>query len=161
MPSVTFHERITATQHSQTQQLQQHDKTRTYKRLRQIVGDPRKNSVLFYNEICAETVEPRLPGESSARREERALRKIGSWYHQHTGKRIIILSEQFSGSNSPGVDVYSVEQYLNKFWPHHTTLQNLREVLKDAEIEEDLDTIRLFSTADHKKGRPVAGYTEV
>jgi DIS3-like exonuclease 1 len=129
--------------------------------LRQIVGDPRRNSILFYNEICAETVEPRLPGESSNHREERALRKLGSWYHQHTGKRIILLSEQITGSNEPGVDVYSVEQYLKEFWPNHSTLQNLREVLKDAEIEEDLETIRLFSGGDHKKGRAVAGYMEV
>jgi DIS3-like exonuclease 1 len=141
--------------------LQQHDKTRTYKRLRQVVGDPRRNSIVFYNEICSDTHVSRLPGESSLHREERALRKLAEWYRQHTGKRIVILSELFTSSSSQGVDVYSVEQYLKEMWPEHTTLQNLREVLKEAEIEEDLDTIRLFSSADSKKGRPVAGYTEV
>jgi DIS3-like exonuclease 1 len=116
---------------------------------------------VFYNEICSDTLVPRLPGESSLHREERALRKLAEWYYQHTGKRIIILSELFTGSLSQGVDVYSVEQYLKEMWPHHTTLQNLREVLKEAEIEEDLDTIRVFSSAEKKTGRPVAGYTEV
>ncbi|CAO3696837.1 unnamed protein product [Umbelopsis ramanniana] len=140
--------------------LQQHDKTRTYKRLRQVVGDPRRNSIVFYNEICSDTHVSRLPGESTLHREERALRRLAEWYHQHTGKRIIILSELFTGSSAQGVNVYSVEQYLKEMWPEHTTLQNLREVLKEAEIEEDLDTIRLFSSSDSKKGRPVAGYTE-
>ncbi|CAM0139513.1 unnamed protein product [Umbelopsis sp. WA50703] len=140
--------------------LQQHDKTRTYKRLRQLAGDPRRNSIVFYNEIFAETSVSRLPGETSVQREERALLKLGVWYHQHTGKRIILLSEQYSPSTSSGVDIYNVEQYISEFWPHHATLENLREVLKEVELEEDLDAIKLFSSADRNKSRPVAGYTE-
>jgi hypothetical protein len=102
----------------------------------------------------------RLPGETSVQREERALLKLGVWYHQHTGKRIILLSEQYSPSTSSGVDIYNVEQYISEFWPHHATLENLREVLKEVELEEDLDAIKLFSSADRNKSRPVAGYTE-
>lgn len=115
---------------------------------------------MFYNEIFAETVVSRLPGETSLQREERALINLGKWYHRHTGKRIIVLSEQYSPDAASGVDVYNIERYLNEFWPHHTTLQNLREVLKEAELEEDLETIKLFTSTDGKKSRPVAGYTE-
>ncbi|KAJ2960917.1 hypothetical protein NQZ79_g3792 [Umbelopsis isabellina] len=140
--------------------LQQHDKTRTYKRLRKIASDPRRSSIVFYNEIFAETLVSRLPGETSVQREERALLNLGEWYHQHTGKRIIVLSEQYSPGTASGVDVYNVEQYLDEFWPHHTTLQNLREVLKEAELEEDLETIKLYCSKDRNKSRPVAGYTE-
>ncbi|KAG1077972.1 hypothetical protein G6F42_024501 [Rhizopus arrhizus] len=52
--------------------LQQHDKSKTYKKLREITNDSRKKSIMFYNEIFEETKVLRVPAESSTVRDWRA-----------------------------------------------------------------------------------------
>ncbi|RUP50965.1 hypothetical protein BC936DRAFT_136882, partial [Jimgerdemannia flammicorona] len=51
--------------------LEQHDRLRTYRRLRQVTSDPRRRSVFFYNEIFSETYVARLPNEGQKEREWR------------------------------------------------------------------------------------------
>lgn len=133
---------------------------RIYRKLRQIIQDTRRHSVLFYNEVFAETRVVRLPGETMAERDWRALCGMARWYQEHLGKPILLLSEAFKDSGDSQVEVLSMKAYLDRYWPSHSLLQNLVHVLAEAVLEEDLERIRIASRG--RKSEPaVSGYTEV
>ncbi|KAG2219093.1 hypothetical protein INT45_005824 [Circinella minor] len=148
--------------------LQQHDKLRTYRKLRQIINDTRRNSVVFYNEVFADTRVPRLAGETASERDWRALCRMANWYSHHLGKPIVLLSEVNSTLNNNNNDdddnqglvtVRTMKQYIDQYWGQHTLLQNLAQVLAEAVLEDDLERIRVTSSG--KKSEPaVSGYTE-
>ncbi|KAI8980354.1 hypothetical protein BDB01DRAFT_797508 [Pilobolus umbonatus] len=118
--------------------LQQHDKTKIYKKLRHILNDSRRKSVVFYNELFKETKVLRLPNESSSDRDWRALCQMGQWYHQHLNKKIILISEVYSGDQ-----VMTMQAYISTYWPDHTLLNNLVKALADVTLEEDDGKIRI------------------
>ncbi|KAI9482525.1 hypothetical protein BDB00DRAFT_857485 [Zychaea mexicana] len=157
--------------------LQQHDKTRMYRKLRQIINDTRRNSVVFYNEVFADTRVPRLAGETAAERDWRALCKMADWYSTHLGKPIVLLSEVFTKTTSRVqkqqhhdddeqenglLCVRTMKQYIDQYWGDHALFQNLAQVLAEAVLEDDLERIRVSSAAvGGKKSEPaVSGYTE-
>ncbi|RUS18764.1 hypothetical protein BC937DRAFT_88378 [Endogone sp. FLAS-F59071] len=150
--------------------LEQHDRLRTYRRLRQVIGDPRRRSVFFYNEIFSETHVARLPGEGPKHRDWRALCRMAEWYWNHLNGsiKIIVLSEQFTQSDlltepTDNVLVCSVKQYLDQFWPGHTVLHDLMASLEDAVMEEDLERIRVIGKIGElarKNGTAELGYKE-
>ncbi|KAL1922444.1 uncharacterized protein VTP21DRAFT_9983 [Calcarisporiella thermophila] len=140
------------------ERLLQYDKHRTCRRLRQLVSEPQKHTVLFSNENFAHTHIERFPGEEIKNRDWRAICKVASWYRLHLRNQIpiIILSEQFQQADltlvgeTPGIHVYSLPDYLSEFWPQHSTLHNLMDSLKDAIFEEDLGVIKIGGKANEK-----------
>ncbi|RUS33522.1 hypothetical protein BC938DRAFT_471221 [Jimgerdemannia flammicorona] len=142
--------------------LEQHDRLRTYRRLRQVTSDPRRRSVFFYNEIFSETYVARLPNEGQKEREWRALCRVAAWYHHHLNGLLPILllsenarfmstpnftqSDLTSQESSVGIVVCSVKQYLDRFWPGCAVLHELMGSLKDAVFEEDLTLERIRMT---------------
>ena len=140
---------------------------RTYRKLRQIINDTRHNSVVFYNEIFADTRIARLPGETVAKRDWRALCSMANWYNRHLGKPIVLLSEVFhqtdldpSSSHDNLVSVRTMKQYIDQYWPDHSLLQSLVQVLAEAVLEDDLERIKMSSNKN-KSEPAVSGYTEV
>ncbi|KAI8373200.1 uncharacterized protein BYT42DRAFT_61558 [Radiomyces spectabilis] len=151
--------------------LQQHDKSRLYRKLRQIVDDSRRHSVVFYNEVFTETQVPRLPGEKAAARDWRALCKMAAWYNKHLGsKRIILLSEAqtapdlgpdlASDFDQQQISIYTMQQYIDEYWSDHALLQNLVHVLADVVLEDDLERIRIRVGGNKSTETAVSGYTE-
>ncbi|KAI8334960.1 hypothetical protein BC941DRAFT_430785 [Chlamydoabsidia padenii] len=149
--------------------LEQHDKTKTYRKLRNILNDRRRKSVLFYNEIFDQTKVMRLPGESMAQRDWRSLYTMAQWYQQHLSSQqkqqtqIILLSEVFGQQDVPsdsGIVVYTTQHYLATFFQHHALLQSLVEVLAEVVLEEDLDRIHMSAKGLSSSSTSVNGYTE-
>ncbi|KAL7333681.1 hypothetical protein PS15p_202549 [Mucor circinelloides] len=148
--------------------LQQHDKSKTYKKLREITNDSRKKSIMFYNEIFEETKVLRVPAESSTVRDWRAHCQLALWYDTHLNhtKKIILLSElEHTHDDTPNnVVVMTTRQYLNTYYKHDVLLQNLVHVLADVVLEDNEDgKIRI---ASKKSGglsavnTAVSGYSE-
>ncbi|ORX46300.1 RNB-domain-containing protein [Hesseltinella vesiculosa] len=127
--------------------LDQHDKSKTYRRLRQILNDPRHSSILFYNEIFAGTTQQRKPDESKETYNWRCHLALASWFQQHTQHPIVLLSEFQGQCNSPlangQIRTLSMQQFLNIYYPDHELLQSLVQVLADVTLEDDWDRIHL------------------
>jgi DIS3-like exonuclease 1 len=134
---------------------------RTYRKLRQIIHDPRRKSVVFYNELFEDTKVLRMPQETAIHRDWRALCRMAEYYQQHLDKKVILLSEMQHTSSS--VEVLSTQQYLDRYFPDHPLLQNLVHVLKDVVHEDEhMEKIRFSSNKmGMTTGEAVAGYKEV
>ncbi|KAF9438282.1 DIS3 mitotic control [Entomortierella beljakovae] len=151
------------------QMLQNEDKTRTYKSLRQVAKDPRRNCIVFCNEHCEGTSVLREPEESIEQRNWRALVQTAVWYRQHLlgAKPIILLSEQFKGGDihipsiqgATGISVMSPKEFLDQYWSSSTILHELLSSLKEAILEEDIETQSQGST-NLKKMLGTTGYKE-
>ncbi|KAG0346829.1 DIS3 mitotic control [Podila minutissima] len=127
------------------QRLQNEDKSRTYKSLRQVAKDPRRRSIVFSNEHCEGVSIAREPSESLEHRDWRALVKVAQWYRRHLKQSVpvILLSEQFTRQDcgtdqDAGVTVMSLKEYLDQYWPSSAVLHELLGSLKEAILEEDL-----------------------
>ncbi|ORX87083.1 RNB-domain-containing protein [Basidiobolus meristosporus CBS 931.73] len=139
--------------------LQLVEKARTYRTLRQIIADSRRNCVLFYNEYLSQTYVQRLPGESIPAREWRAICSTADWYSSHLKSQvpILILSEKFGPEDYTGtmdeaqVKVCNVEQFLETHWPNHQALHDLFLSLKDIVLEEKELSIRIQSCLNGKE----------
>lgn len=153
--------------------MQQHDKSRTYRKLRQVTNDSRKKSIMFYNEIFEQTKILRLPNETSTHRDWRALCELARWYthHLHNKKKIIVLSElEHNEDDTPSDIIFmTTKQYLDTYWKDNALLQNLVQVLADA-VLEDLDDGKIRIVSKQSNGgsllssnntTAVNGYTEV
>ncbi|KAF9906263.1 DIS3 mitotic control [Linnemannia zychae] len=151
------------------QRLQSEDKSRTYKSLRHVAKDPRRRSIVFSNEHCKETNVLREPEESIEHRDWRALVQTAAWYRRHLdgGADIILLSEEASFKQDDvlriddvtGITVLSLKEYLTKFWPKTAVLHELLTSLKEAILEEDLESKNQGSIIT-KKGSSGTGYQE-
>ncbi|KAG2213959.1 hypothetical protein INT47_001229 [Mucor saturninus] len=141
--------------------LQQHDKMKTYRKLRQITNDSRRKSVMFYNEICEATKVLREPEESALDRDWRAHCKMARWYdqHLHHQKSIILLSE-IPHENTTDVTVMTMKQYLDIYFPDNELLQNLVQVLADVVLEDEDDNKIKISTKRGHHDVAVSGYAE-
>ncbi|KAI7902436.1 DIS3-like exonuclease 1-like protein [Cokeromyces recurvatus] len=147
-----------------TMNLQQHDKLKTYRKLRQIMNDSRRKSVMFYNEIFKDTKIARMPDETSADRDWRALCQLARWYsaHLHHQKKIILLSEVHHAETND-VNVMTTKEYLDLYWKDNSLLQNLVHVLADVVLEDNNEDgkIRLSLKLSHGSSTTaVHGYTE-
>ncbi|KAK9768523.1 hypothetical protein K7432_000798 [Basidiobolus ranarum] len=133
--------------------LQLLEKARTYRTLRQIVADSRRNCILFHNEYFSKTFVQRLPGESIPTREWRAICATADWYGEHLNFQvpILILSEKFGPSDYTGtmngdqVKVCNTEEFLQTYWPDHQVLRELFVSLKDIILEEKEFSIKIQS----------------
>ncbi|KAG0269219.1 DIS3 mitotic control [Actinomortierella ambigua] len=128
------------------QRLQQEDRQRTYKSLRQVAKDSRRRTVVFSSEKCSATAVLRRPGESIDEHDWRTLAKTAEWYQAHLSHKVptIILSEEFSQldltgrvQDDTGITVMTLKQYLNSYWQQTPVLHDLLDSLKEAILEED------------------------
>ncbi|GAA5797114.1 hypothetical protein HPULCUR_002493 [Helicostylum pulchrum] len=146
--------------------LQQHDKSRTYRKLRQLVNDSRRNSVMFYNEIFEPTKVLRQPQEPSYKRDWRALCQLANWYDTHLNgeKTIILLSESHHTDLDTPANIVrmNTKQYLQIYYPDNLLLQNLVQVLADVVLEEEEFNNKIRLASKHGSGNhdTVSGYTE-
>ncbi|KAG0768707.1 hypothetical protein G6F62_004029 [Rhizopus arrhizus] len=141
--------------------LQQHDKMKIYRKLRQIINDSRRKSIVFYNEIFTETKVHRFPQEPSSDRDWRALCELAAWYQRHLSKKIILLTEQkdkFTPSDS--IVVMSTKEYIQTYWSQHTLLNDLVQGLADVVLEEDEFGKIKFSSKQRTNEAAVSGYVE-
>ncbi|CAO3676226.1 unnamed protein product [Rhizopus microsporus] len=160
-------EEITGVIYSQTvtANLQQHDKMKLYRKIRQITNDSRRKCIVFYNEIFEETKIHRLPHEPSSDRDWRALCVLAEWYQTHLNgsKKIIILTEQQQDMTclSTNVDVMSTKEYIQRYWSHHVLLNDLIQGLADVVLleEDEFGKIK-FSNKHGSNEAAVSGYTE-
>ncbi|KAF9404664.1 DIS3 mitotic control, partial [Podila epigama] len=147
------------------QRLQNEDKSRTYKSLRQVAKDPRRRSIVFSNEHCEDTSTSRQPSETLEHRDWRALVKVAQWYRSHLKQHVpvIMLSEQFTPDDlenisDTGISVMSLKGYLDQFWPSSAVLHELLGSLKEAILEEDLIKQSQDAVLSRKSGN--TGYQE-
>ncbi|KAI8061570.1 DIS3-like exonuclease 1-like protein [Gongronella butleri] len=145
--------------------LEQHDKTKMYRRLRQLVNDPRKGSVLFYNEIFDATEQRRAPRETFDAYDWRCHCAIAKWYQEHTHRRILLLSEAHTRTDLPQdiqvnhqIDVCSMRDYLATHHKENALLASLVSVLADVNLDEDWHKIHMGTAVNAATG--ATGYTE-
>ncbi|KAG0363801.1 DIS3 mitotic control [Gamsiella multidivaricata] len=125
--------------------LQNEDKSRTYKSLRQIAKDPRRRSIVFW---------------------------IGGLFFKLQYGTAVISQEVYLSSfflskqedtnfiaDVSGITVMSLKEYLTTYWPTSAVLHELLDSLKEAILEEDLDSQDLGSALS-KKGSGGTGYQE-
>ncbi|KAJ1656745.1 hypothetical protein IWQ61_003734 [Dispira simplex] len=120
--------------------------SRTCRILRDIVSDPRRYSVFFYNEIFAATHTLRRMGESLADRDWRAHFTCSQWYRRHLEGQVqvIVLADQeemgryrsLIETDKTGVVVMGMEAFLQENFPSNESLLDLFRSLHDAKVEE-------------------------
>lgn len=99
---------------------------RLYNRLRNLVKDKRKASVIFHNEFQKYAYCEREEGETLCDWQTRSTYCAAEWYFHHlaTQKPIIMVTlnkqaiEKY-GNKTLNVFVLSLEEYLRKFWQSH------------------------------------------
>ena len=64
-----------------------HRSSPIFKRLKDIVADPKRKFSIFVNEHRRETYEERKPGESANDRNDRAIRTAAKWFKEEHLKR--------------------------------------------------------------------------
>ncbi|KAI9306837.1 hypothetical protein BJ944DRAFT_262892 [Cunninghamella echinulata] len=138
-----------------TSSLEQYDKPKMYRKLRQLVNDRRKYSIIFYNDNFDQTSILRFPGETIHQYHWRCLYTMANWYYLHCqvqqqNKKIILLSELFNQSDLPDhltthITVLPIRDYLDLYYPDHSLLHSLVQVLADVTLEDDMDRIKMGS----------------
>ncbi|CAO3694537.1 unnamed protein product [Rhizopus stolonifer] len=145
-----------------TMNLQQHDKMKMYRKLRQITNDSRRKSIVFYNEIFKGTKVHRLPNEISTDRDWRALCELARWYKSHLNhtKEIILLTEQVKDPVEDGIKVMSTKEYIETYWTRHRLLNDLVQGLADVVLEEEEFGKIKFSSKQSADETALSGYAE-
>ncbi|XP_034089659.1 DIS3-like exonuclease 1 isoform X1 [Gymnodraco acuticeps] len=125
----------------------QHSKgRRQYKRLRNLLKDPRHDCVPFANEFQEYSYCPREKGESQEKWQTRCVYSAAVWYYNHLAGMmdVVMITEdqeavaQYSSLNS-GVYVISVQDYLRNFCPElqvaHDLYSSISQALQEKESE--------------------------
>lgn len=92
--------------------------TPVYRRIRDAVADRGKSFFVFVNEHRRETYVERLPGETTADRNARAVAKACAWYKDHlsdAGVDVAMISDDAASraeAKESGVDSFSVADYV-------------------------------------------------
>ncbi|KAK3090437.1 hypothetical protein FSP39_011852 [Pinctada imbricata] len=96
---------------------------RLYNRLKNIVKDTRKSSIIFHNEFQKYAYCVREAGEQLSSWQIRSTFKAAEWFYHHlAGQMPIIMVTQDKqavekyGSTTLNVFVMTLEDYLNQFW---------------------------------------------
>ncbi|KAJ1664922.1 hypothetical protein IW140_003741 [Coemansia sp. RSA 1813] len=138
--------------------LDRRNRTRTIRNVRKITADPRRSSVVFANEVFAETSLfaegplSRPSGESAVERDLCAVLRTANWYARHTlgcdapknpPPRVLILTSKDShaeiyraGKVKPGVEVWRLNGFVTQVCPQ---LQEHFNEIKDATEGADMD----------------------
>ncbi|XP_077988799.1 DIS3-like exonuclease 1 [Glandiceps talaboti] len=115
---------------------------RAYKRISNVVKDPRQESAVFANEFCHYAYSEREPGESLQQWQSRIVYDSAAWYFNHLAGQIPIvvvtqnqkMIEECSVKTT-GVFLLTMEDYLDNFWPNLTNAQDIVESLSAAITE--------------------------
>ncbi|KAJ2121337.1 hypothetical protein IW147_004365 [Coemansia sp. RSA 720] len=100
--------------------LDRRNRTRTMRNVRKIAADPARSSVVFANEVFAQT---RVCGKSAdVDRDTRAVVRAAEWYRQHLEAQnkaqcVVILTQRVIYSAEHGVEVWRLEDYLAEQHP--------------------------------------------
>ncbi|KAJ2355925.1 hypothetical protein IWW50_002750 [Coemansia erecta] len=123
--------------------LDRRNRTRTIRNVRKIAADPGRCSVVFANEVFAQTqVRDARPGKE---RDVRAVLRAAEWYQRHLEtRRIIVLTLQDYSAirggkdhgTADGVEVQRLEDYLGEWHPE--LVQHYRAV-EQATQDGDMD----------------------
>nr|XP_061811145.1 DIS3-like exonuclease 1 [Nerophis lumbriciformis] len=119
---------------------------RQYNRLRNLLKDPRHDSVLFANEFQEYSFCLREIGESQEQWQTRCVYSAAVWYYNHLAglMDVVMITEdrdviaQYSNLHS-GVYVISVQEYLQNFWSAlraaHELYSSICQALQEKESE--------------------------
>jgi len=99
-----------------------HRSSPVFKRLKDIIADPKRNFFVFVNEHRKETYVERQPGESANDRNDRAIRVACSWYLEHLKSSvptqtldIVLLSDDNANrelADQEGIKTYTLKEYV-------------------------------------------------
>ncbi|XP_029646504.1 DIS3-like exonuclease 1 [Octopus sinensis] len=97
--------------------------SRQVKRLKALLDDPRKGSVLFCNEFHEDVYCERQPKEPTSEWQTKCCYKVSEWYYNHLNGQMPIIMvtdntkmiEEY-GCKTLNVFVLSMEDYMNNFW---------------------------------------------
>ncbi|XP_070686675.1 DIS3-like exonuclease 1 [Pempheris klunzingeri] len=125
----------------------QHTKgRRQYNRLRNLLKDPRHDSVLFANEFQEYSYCPREKGESQEKWQTRCVYSAAVWYYNHLAgmKDVVMITEDQDavgqyGSLNSGVYVISIQEFLQNFWPELQAAHELYSSISQALQEKESD----------------------
>ncbi|XP_057699740.1 DIS3-like exonuclease 1 isoform X1 [Corythoichthys intestinalis] len=121
-------------------------RSRQYNRLRNLLKDPRHDSVLFANEFQEYSFCLREIGESQEQWQTRCVYSAAVWYYNHLAglMDVVMITEdrdviaQYSNLHS-GVYVISVQEYLQNFWSAlraaHELYSSICQALQEKESE--------------------------
>ncbi|XP_034936260.1 exosome complex exonuclease RRP44 [Chelonus insularis] len=99
-----------------------HRSSNVYKKLKDIIGDPKRKFYLFVNEHHRETYAERIPGEKVNDRNDRAIRITCKWYKNHLLSSdnpnidIVLITDDNDNkekAKSDGITVFSMEEYIS------------------------------------------------
>ncbi|KAJ2218618.1 hypothetical protein IW143_003043, partial [Coemansia sp. RSA 520] len=119
--------------------LDRRNRTRTMRNVRKIAADPARSSVVFANEVFAQT---RVHGKSAdVDRDTRAVVRAAEWYRQHLeaqnkAQRVVILTQREVYSAEHGVEVWRLEDYLAE---QHPKLIDHFRAIEQATQDGDMD----------------------
>jgi len=124
--------------------IQNNERQRLSQRIRTLVGDPRKQSVVFSNENFRATFVTRRKDESADQRDFRANFEAAAYYRRHlNGATPVVLvsdlPDQPPVTMVDGVFVLGMEKYMELFWPQHPTLTDLFSYVKEAIAREEVE----------------------
>ncbi|GAB1611006.1 DIS3-like exonuclease 1 [Argonauta hians] len=131
----------------------QHDgNSRQVRRVKALLDDPRKGSVLFCNEFHEDVYCERKPKETKAEWQTRCCYNVAEWYYKHLDGQMPIIMvtdnmkviEEF-GCKTLNVFVLLMEDYMKSFW------EDLPGVM-------DLYTSLCASLESKQKGTEYLGY---
>jgi exosome complex exonuclease DIS3/RRP44 len=98
-----------------------HRSSPIFKRIKDIISDPKRNFYVFVNEHRRETYIERRAGESANDRNDRAIRVASLWYQRHLqeaglpGRQIVILSDDKMNRQlaaDEDLESYSIQEYV-------------------------------------------------
>ncbi|XP_012269707.2 exosome complex exonuclease RRP44 [Athalia rosae] len=103
-----------------------HRSSNVYKKLRDIIGDPKRKFYVFVNEHHKDTYIEREPGEKVNDRNDRAIRVAANWYKKHVnadkgqhegrkGINIVLLTDDVANREKAireGINAASMQDYI-------------------------------------------------
>eukprot|EP00111_Clytia_hemisphaerica_P007210 TCONS_00020958-protein len=131
---------------SVVQQIKKKAGKRVSKNITGIHKNPLKSSIVFDNEFHQSCYVQRKEGQDLDEWFWKNVYSTAQWFHQHLQQKIsiIILTEceevlKYYGSETPGIFVMSMTDYINGFWPDLNEAKDLMESLSSINDVEELN----------------------
>ncbi|KAI5707300.1 hypothetical protein M8J75_016503 [Diaphorina citri] len=122
-----------------------HRSSSVYKRLKDLISNPSRKFYVFVNEHHYETYVEQEPGESVNDRNDRALRRVATWYEEHleSAVRVILLSEDVRNrdlATQSGLLTSSIEGYISTLSNGEPLLDKLskKEAVVETSVKDSL-----------------------
>ncbi|KAG7201943.1 hypothetical protein KM043_004648 [Ampulex compressa] len=118
-----------------------HKSSNVYKKLKDIIADPRRKFYLFVNEHHRETYVERNPGEKINDRNDRAIRVATKWYNEHLNYgdvETVLITDDVQNRElalKEGVPCASMQSYIASFEEPGFLLDKLCKRSYASEIE--------------------------